>query len=134
VLKEFKEFISRGGVFEAAVGFIMALAFKPIVDSLVADIIMPIVARVVGQPDFSNLKIGLGGKECLIDAATGVETCTEAAIRYGAWINTVISFIIIAFVLFLMVKAYNRMTRKVEEEAGPTEVELLTEIRDSLKR
>lgn len=129
VLQEFKDFINKGGVFEVAVGLILALAFKPIVDSLVADIIMPIVGRIFGSPDFSALKINLGGEECTADGF-----CQEAAIRYGAWINTVISFIIIGFVLFLMVKAYNRSTNKVEEAAGPTELDLLTEIRDALKR
>jgi large conductance mechanosensitive channel len=135
MFREFKEFINRGGVFEAAVGLILALAFKPIVDSFVADIIMPIVARIFGTPDFSELQIGLGGQECTVDAATGLETCTEAAIRYGAWINTVVSFVIIGFVLFLMVKAYNRAHRpEPTEEVGPTEVELLSEIRDSLRK
>ena len=133
MLQEFKDFINKGGVFEAAVGLILALAFKPIVDSLVADIIMPIVGRIFGSPDFSALKIGLGGEECTTDAA-GVETCVEAAIRYGAWINTIVSFIIICFVLFLMVKAYNKTTKPAAAEDGPTEVDLLTEIRDSLKR
>ena len=130
MLKEFKEFINRGGVFEAAVGLIMALAFAPVVTSVVDDLIMPIVARLVGQPDFSELKIGLGGQEC---DAEGV--CTEAAIRYGAFINTVVSFVLIALVVFLLVKAYNNAQRPAEEEeAGPTEVELLTEIRDQLAR
>lgn len=131
MLKEFREFINRGGVFEAAVGLIMALTFKPIVDSLVADIIMPIVARVVGQPDFSELKVGLGGEECSQDGV-----CVEAAIRYGAWINTVVSFICVAFVVFLLVKTYNLATRKAEEEtpSGPSELDLLTEIRDSLAK
>lgn len=133
MLQEFKDFINKGGVFEAAVGLILALAFKPIVDSLVADIIMPIVGRIFGSPDFSSLKIGLGGEECTTDAA-GVDTCVEAAIRYGAWINTVVSFIIIGFVLFLMVKAYNKAAKPAAVDAGPTEIDLLTEIRDSLKR
>ncbi|MGH1502237.1 MAG: large conductance mechanosensitive channel protein MscL [Acidimicrobiales bacterium] len=134
MLKEFKEFINKGGVFEAAVGLVLALAFAPIVNSMVADVIMPIVGRIFGAPDFSELKIGLGGQECSIDEATGLEVCTEAAIRYGAFINTVISFVLIAFVVFMLVKAYNNATKKEEEEAGPSEVDLLTEIRDSLAR
>ncbi len=134
MLKEFKEFINRGGVFEAAVGLILALAFAPVVTSMVDDMLMPIVARVVGQPDFSELKIGLGGEECVVDA-DGVEVCTEAAIRYGAFINTIVSFVIIGFVIFLLVKAYNRANPpEPEEEEGPSEVDLLTEIRDSLAR
>ena len=127
--KEFKAFINQGGVFQTAVGLIMALAFKPIVDSVVADLVLPIVARIFSQPDFSNLKINLGGKTTKIN---GVDV--EAAIAYGKFINVIISFLIIAFVLFLMVKAYNKATgyKEPEPETGPTEIELLTEIRDSL--
>ncbi|MCL4134407.1 UNVERIFIED_CONTAM: hypothetical protein GTU68_000762 [Idotea baltica] len=122
MIQEFKDFINKGGVFEAAVGLILALAFKPIVDSLVADIIMPIVGRIFGTPDFANLSWKIGG-----------ETCVEAAIRYGAWINTVISFVLIALVIFMMVKAYNSRAAAPEED-GPSETDLLTEIRDSLKK
>ena len=103
MIQEFKDFINKGGVFEAAVGLIMALAFKPVVDSLVADVIMPIVGAVFGQPDFSGLKIGLGVEETLEDG-----TVQEAAITYGAFINTIVSFVIIGFVLFMLVKLYNR--------------------------
>lgn len=134
MLKEFKEFINRGGVFEAAVGLIMALAFAPVVTSVVDDLIMPIVARLVGQPDFSELKIGLGGEVCTVDDL-GETLCEQAYIRYGAFINTVVSFLLIGFVVFLLVRAYNKTQEpEVEEEAGPTEVELLTEIRDQLAR
>ncbi|MEM7337327.1 MAG: large conductance mechanosensitive channel protein MscL [Actinomycetota bacterium] len=130
MIQEFRDFLNKGNVFEAAVGLIMALAFKPVVDSMVADMIMPIVARIFGQPDFSDLKIGLGGSETLEDG-----TVVEAAIRYGAFINEVVSFIIIGFIVFLLVKAYNRAMNKAEEEeeSGPSEVDLLTEIRDNLK-
>lgn len=127
--KEFKAFINQGGVFQTAVGLIMALAFKPIVDSVVADLVLPIVARIFSQPDFSGLKINLGGETTTING-----TEVQAAIAYGKFINVVISFLIIAFVLFLMVKAYNKATgyKEPEPETGPTEIELLTEIRDSL--
>ncbi len=134
MIQEFKDFVNKGGVFEAAVGLILALAFAPIVNSMVADVIMPIVGRIFGAPDFSNLKISLGGEECSVDAATGLEICEEAAIRYGAFINTIISFVLIALVIFMLVKAYNNMDKKVEEEAGPSEVDLLTEIRDNLAK
>ena len=129
--KEFKEFINNGNVFETAVGLIMALAFKPIVDSVV-DIITNIISGILKLPDFSSLVITLH-KASEADIAAGK---TDAVIKYGALINNVISFIVIAFVLFMMVKAYNKMSRKqaVEEApAGPSEVELLTEIRDALK-
>jgi len=127
--KEFKAFINQGGVFQTAVGLIMALAFKPIVDSVVADLVLPIVARIFSTPDFSSLKINLGGETTTING-----TEVQAAIAYGKFINVIISFLIIAFVLFLMVKAYNKATgfKEPEPETGPTEIELLTEIRDSL--
>ncbi len=127
--KEFKAFINQGGVFQTAVGLIMALAFKPIVDSVVGDVVLPIVGRIFNAPDFSSLKINLGGKEKVIGGET-----VQASIAYGNLIDVIISFLIIAFVLFLMVKAYNNATGFTEPEAGPTEVELLTEIRDSLAR
>ncbi len=132
MIQEFKDFIDKGNVFEAAIGLIMALAFVPVVNSLVADVIMPVVGRVFGAPDFSELKIGLGGTE-EVTLPDGTTEMREAAIYYGAFLNTVITFVIIAFIVFLMVKAYNRATNKQEEEAGPTEVDLLTEIRDDLK-
>jgi large conductance mechanosensitive channel len=116
LIEEFKDFVNKGGVFEAAVGLILALAFAPVVSSLVDDILMQIIAAVFGQPDFGRLSFGLG----------------DAEIYYGNFINTVISFVAISFVVFLMVKAYNQMNEKDEEESGPSEVDLLTEIRDNL--
>ncbi len=127
--KEFKAFINQGGVFQTAVGLILALAFKPIVDSVVGDVVLPIVGRIFNAPDFSSLKINLGGKETEIAGQK-----VQAAIAYGNLIDVIISFVIIAFVLFLLVKAYNKATgyKEPEAETGPTEIELLTEIRDSL--
>jgi large conductance mechanosensitive channel len=123
MINEFKAFINQGNVFQTAVGLILALAFAPIVTSLVDDIIMQVVARVFSAPDFSTLSIGLGGSGD-----------PEPALYYGRFINFIISFLIIAFVLFLLVKAYNRAFPPKDEEAGHTEIELLTEIRDSLSR
>jgi large conductance mechanosensitive channel len=88
---------------------------------------MPIVGAIFGQPDFSGLKIGLGVEETLEDG-----TVQEAAINYGMFINTIVSFVIIGFVLFMMVKLYNRATKPEAEDAGPSEIDLLTEIRDGL--
>jgi large conductance mechanosensitive channel len=132
MIQEFKDFINKGNVVEAAVGLIMALAFLPVINSLVADVIMPVVGRIFGAPDFAELKIGLGGTE-EVTLPDGTTEMREAAIYYGAFLNTVISFLIIALVVFLMVKAYNRATNVKEEEDGPSEVDLLTEIRDDLK-
>jgi len=131
MIKEFKEFIDKGGVFEAAVGLVMALAFVPVVQSVVDGLIMPIVARLVGQPNFDSIKIGLGGsQEVTLDDGTVV--MQEPAILIGSFLTVLISFISIAVVVFLLVKAYNRATNKQEEESGPSEVDLLTEIRDNL--
>ena len=119
MIQEFKDFINKGGVFETAVGLILALAFQPIIDSVVNDIVTPIIARIVGQPDFSELAIGLGDK--------------QTPITYGNLIAVTLSFIMTAFVLFMLVKVYNKtQATKQEDAAGPSEVDLLTEIRDHL--
>ena len=118
MIQEFKDFINKGGVFEAAVGLIMALAFLPVVASLVDDILMQIIAAVFGQPDFSGLTFDLG----------------DATIRYGNFITTVVSFVLIALVVFFLVKGYNAMAKPDAEEDGPSEVDLLTEIRNSLAK
>lgn len=117
MLKEFKEFALKGNLIEIAVGLILALAFAAVVTSFTEDIIAPIIGAIFGQPNFDSLVIDIG----------------DAQIRYGAFITVLIDFLIIAFVLFLVVKAANRLMSKEQAEAGPTEVELLTEIRDALK-
>jgi len=133
VIQEFKDFINKGGVFEAAVGLILALAFAPVVQGLVDHIIMPIVARIFGKPDFSDVKIGLGGStEVTLDDGTVV--MREPAIEIGSWITIVLGFIILSFVIFMMVKAYNKAVAPEEEEEGPSDNDLLMEIRDSLKK
>ena len=135
MVQDFKEFINKGGVFEAAVGLILALAFAPVVQGLVDNILMPIVARIFGKPNFDEIRISLGGEFPILDA-DGVETGATgpAYIELGTWITTIIGFIIIAFAVFMMVKAYTKANPPVEEEDGPTEVDLLTEIRDSLAK
>jgi large conductance mechanosensitive channel len=94
MLKEFKAFILRGNLVEIAVAFIMALAFAAVVASFVGDIVTPIIAAIFGQPDFGDLKIDIG----------------ESAISYGKFLNAVITFLIVGFVMFLIVKAYNQMS------------------------
>jgi large conductance mechanosensitive channel len=138
VLKEFKDFLMKGNLLEIAVGLILALAFKAVVDSLVADVINQIVAGVFDVPDFSTLKITLRDADPLAEAGSGEP---GAAIYYGRFLNAVISFVIVGFVLFLIVKAYNRMValakRQGETEETPedsAEVVLLREIRDQLAR
>ena len=117
MLKEFKEFVSKGNLVDLAVAVVLGLAFKTVVDSLVADVFTPFIAAIFGQPDFSSMTIGVGDSEILI----------------GNFLNALIAFVIVAFVLFLVIKAYNRAFAKKEEEAGPTEIELLTQIRDELR-
>ena len=134
--KEFKEFIARGNVIDMAVGVVVGAAFKSIIDSLVNDIIMPFVGFLLGDTDFSELAITL--KEGSI-AADGT-AIPPVEIMYGKFINSIISFVIIAFCLFCVVKVINRMRRKQEEAQAPApdpepsnEEKLLTEIRDLLK-
>jgi large conductance mechanosensitive channel len=117
MLKEFKAFAMKGILIEIAVGLILALAFAAVVMSFTEDIIAPIIAAIAGQPDFSELTIQLG----------------DAEIRYGSFITVLVNFLIVAFVLFLIVKGANTMISKKAEDAGPTEVELLTESRDALR-
>jgi large conductance mechanosensitive channel len=131
MFKEFREFIARGNVVDLAVGVIIGGAFGAIVKSLVDQVIMPPIGLVTGGVDFSAMKWVLKPA----DAAT---KHAEVAIAYGAFINTVIQFLIVAFVIFLIVKAVNSLKREEaaapEAPAGPTPSEaLLTEIRDLLK-
>ena len=138
MLKEFKSFISKGNVMEMAVGLIMALYFGSIVKSLVDHIIMPPIGMLLGNVDFSSLKI-------VLQKATmsGETTIPEVAFSYGMFLNTIITFFIVSFCIFLVVKGYNKMKENLEkkEEEVPAapqtpskEEVLLTEIRDLLKK
>lgn len=121
LLQEFKAFIARGSVVDLAVGVIVGGAFSAIVKSLVNDILMPIIGLLLGGLNFSNLSFGLG----------------EAKIRYGAFLQAVINFFIIAFVIFFIVKLINLVYKKQSQETiktVPEDVKLLTEIRDLLKK
>ncbi len=124
-IQEFKTFIRKGNVMDLAIGVIIGAAFGKIVTSLVEDLIMPIVGKIVGGIDFTSLKYVISG--------TGKD---EVAVRYGNFIQTSFNFLIIAFCVFLMVKALNAMKRRSEAPAPeiPAEVKLLTEIRDLLAR
>lgn len=135
MVSEFKEFAMRGNVVDLAVGVVIGAAFGKIVASLVNDIIMPAVGYIVGGVDFSELAIVL--KEASVDAA-GAEV-PAVLVKYGAFVQTVVDFLIIAFAIFVAVKVINSLKRK--QEAAPAapaepseEVKLLTEIRDSLKQ
>src|SRR4030042_5965599 len=128
MIKEFREFAMKGNVVDLAVGIIIGIAFGKIVSSLVNDVIMPPIGLVLGGLDFSNLMVTL-------KAASGTEPAVS--LRYGMFINTVIDFIIVAFVIFLVVKGMNALKRKQEEKPAappepPRQEVLLSEIRDLL--
>ena len=142
-LAEFRKFIARGNVMDLAVGVIIGGAFGKISTSLVNDVIMPLISVLTGGVDFSNWKIVL--KAAVAGADGAIDASTEIAIRYGAFLATILDFLIIAFAVFLMLKAINGFhdkLKKAEEEAPAkepappepsNEEKLLTEIRDLLK-
>ncbi|MGH8194249.1 MAG: large conductance mechanosensitive channel protein MscL [Woeseiaceae bacterium] len=136
MLKEFKEFALRGNVVDMAVGIIIGAAFGKIVSSLVADVVMPPIGLLMGNVDFSQLFVNLSGTDHPTLAAA--QEAGAATINYGVFINTVLDFVIVAFAIFLVIRGMNKLKKKAEEqpEAEPkpsAEVQLLTEIRDSLR-
>ncbi len=133
MFKEFRDFIKTGNVIEFAVAVIMAGAVGSVMNGFVDQIIMPILGQLIGGIDFSQFKIVLS--PAVIE--NGQEVTPENAIRYGSWINSVVNLIIIGFAMFIVVKAYNKYQKKeVTDEAFKltTQEELLTEIRDLLKK
>jgi large conductance mechanosensitive channel len=136
MLKEFKNFIMTGNVIEFAVAVIMAGAVGAVVNGFVSDIMMPLVGHFSGGVDFANNFLALDGKDYLtLEAA---KEAGGAVIAYGSWINTIISLITVGLVMFIIIKGYNKMKKPVVEApaapAGPTQEELLAEIRDLLKK
>jgi len=138
MLKEFRDFAVRGNVVDMAVGIIIGAAFGKIVDSLVKDVIMPPIGLLLGKVDFSNLfwvmKQGSqAGPYLTVEAAQKAGAVT---FNYGVFINTVISFVIIAFAVFLLIRAINRLKMQEEKKpaATPEDIVLLREIRDQLKK
>lgn len=141
-MEEFKKFISKGNVMEMAVGLIMATYFGAIVKSLVNDILMPPIGLILGGVDFSEMKLVL--TEAVAETAEGAgDAVAEVAIAYGVFINSIITFLIVAFAVFMVVKQYNKLKEKMEkkEEAAPAappapskEEVLLGEIRDLLAK
>lgn len=130
MLQEFKAFAMRGNVVDMAVGIVIGGAFGKIVSSFVSDVIMPPIGMILGGTDFSKLSF------VLKEASDNVEAVT---LNYGMFLNTVIDFIIIAFAIFMVIKAMNKMKRKEEEKPSappepPADVKLLSEIRDLLKK
>lgn len=137
MLSDFKEFIAKGNVMDLAVAVIIGGAFATIVGSMTDDLIMPIVGLIFGDVDFSAKYIVLSGS---VEPGTSLEAAREAGANvfaYGSFISSVINFVILAFIIFLLVRYAKKVSEqfeKKEEAAGPTEVELLTEIRDALKK
>ena len=121
MIKEFRDFINRGNVVDLAVAVVVGAAFAAVVTSFTDDLLMPIVAAIIGQPDFSDLTVTLG----------------DSTVYYGNFITALVNFLIIAFAVFLVVKAINsaqqRFSKAEDEDEGLSEVELLTQIRDSLQ-
>lgn len=141
-LSEFKEFAVKGNVIDLAVGVIIGGAFGKIIDSVVKDLVMPLISAIIGSPDFTNMYT------VLKDPANGIKTgmaladarAVENAVvfAYGNFITVAINFVLLAFAVFLMVKGINRLKRKEEPApaalTGPSQEELLAEIRDLLKK
>jgi large conductance mechanosensitive channel len=139
MLSEFKEFAVKGNVVDLAVGVIIGAAFGKIVDSLVGDVVMPIVGALIGKLDFSNLFVVLGqvpaGVPATLDA---LKKAGVPVLAYGSFLTVAVNFLLLAFVIFLMVKQINRVRRQspppTPSAAPPEDVVLLREIRDSLRR
>lgn len=138
MLKEFKEFIARGNVMDMAVGIIMGAAFTAIVNSMVGDLIMPVIGVATSGVDFADKYIALNGEtyanlKAAQDAGTPILT-------YGKFINAVINFVIVAFVIFMLVKGVNKLKRQAEDPKAkdapppPADIQILSEIRDILKK
>jgi large conductance mechanosensitive channel len=136
MMSEFREFAVKGNVIDLAVGVIIGAAFGKIVDSLVADLVMPVVGRFTGGIDFANKFIALSPIPANVpETLEAVRKAGVPVIAYGNFINIVLNFIILAFVIFIMVKQINRLRRETPKAPAPPEdILLLREIRDSLKR
>ena len=141
MIQEFKEFAVKGNAMDLAVGVIIGGAFGKIVDSIVGDLIMPLVSRIVGKLDFSNLFVVLGDNPNNLTTLADLKKAGIAVFAYGSFLTIVVNFVILAFIIFMMVKQMNRL-RKAEEPAPapeappvtPEDIVLLREIRDSLKK
>jgi large conductance mechanosensitive channel len=139
MLKEFKAFISRGNVLDLAVGVIIGAAFGKIVTSLTEDVLMPVIGKITGGMDFTNKFLILGDVPASykgsLESYADLKKAGVAMLGYGSFITAVINFLIMAFIIFLIVRSANRlMPPPPEAAAGPSEVELLAEIRDELRK
>lgn len=132
MIKEFKEFISKGNVLDMAVGVIIGAAFGRIVGSFTNDVIMPPIGLLLGKVDFSNLFINLSGKPA--DTLAAAKAAGIPTVNYGLFFNTIIDFLIVGFVIFLVVKQANRLKKEAPAPVLTKDQELLAEIRDLLRK
>ena len=133
MLADFKKFLIKGNAVDMAVWFIFGAAFATLVKSFIANVIMPPIGLLMGKVDFQNLYISLDWKK--YESMEALETAWAPAIKYGIFITDTISFIILGFVIFMMVRYINKLQKKEEKKAvTPAEIKLLEEIRDSLKK
>lgn len=134
MFKEFKEFIARGNVFDMAVGIVIGAAFTAIVNSAVADLVNPLINLATSGVDFSNKFIALDGGT--YESLNSAKEAGAAVLTYGVFVNAIINFLIVSFVIFLLVKQVNRLKKKeaAAPATPPADVVLLTEIRDLLKK
>ena len=138
MLKEFKEFAMKGNMIDLAVGIVIGTAFGTVVKSLVDDVIMPIVSGLLSLPDFSNLFFVIKNPTgTVFTSVTAAREAGASVFAYGLFVNALIAFILVAFALFIVIKAMNKLKRKEEADPKPkppTELDVLKEIRDSLKK
>ena len=139
MVQEFKEFAVKGNAMDLAVGVIIGGAFGKIVDSIVGDLIMPLVSRIVGKIDFSNLFVILGDNPSNLVALADIKKAGIPVFAYGSFLTILVNFIILAFIIFMMVKQMNRMKRESAPPPAapaptPEDVVLLREIRDALQK
>ncbi|WP_295750314.1 large conductance mechanosensitive channel protein MscL [Undibacterium sp.] len=137
MMQEFKDFASKGNVVDLAVGVIIGAAFGKIVDSLVADIVMPVIGKIFGGLDFSSYYLGLNGQASGLSLVEAKKA--GAVLAYGNFITIALNFLILAFIIFQMVRLFNKMKKdqpaaSVAEVATPEDVVLLREIRDALRK
>lgn len=139
MLDEFKDFVAKGNLIDLAIAVVLATFFAPVISAIVDGVILNLVAAIFGEPNFDNvarIKISDGDGEIALDPETGLPVDPATYLEFGTVITALVTFVIVGFVCFLIVKAYNRMMADQEEEVdddGPSEVDLLTEIRDELK-
>ena len=143
MIKEFKQFAMKGNMLDMAVGIVIGAAFGTVIKSLVDDLLMPVIASITGSPDFSNLFVILTAPENVegvnMESLQAVREAGGVALAYGQFINALIAFLLVAMALFFVVKAMNKMKEKEEAApaapaAPPADIQLLTEIRDLLKK